>query len=109
MTREEGISLVSKFQNIKPKDLSLFLKWLNMDEKTFWKYINHFRDPRIWNKKNEEWILRDSIINHINDEGVDEVRLDKKEDCDFWLKPPRDKKSKENAYVLIGRGWVNHE
>lgn len=109
MTREEGISLVSKFQNKKPKDLNLFLKWLNMDEKTFWKYINHFRDPRIWNKKNEEWILRDSIINHINDEGVDEVRLDKKEDCDFWLKPPRDKKSKENEYVLIGRGWVNHE
>jgi N-acetyl sugar amidotransferase len=107
MSREEGIEMVRKYQDVKPKDLPLFLKWLGMPEGEFWEYINKQRDPRIWQKNNQgKWELKDSILNHVDDEGVDEVRLEKKEDCKFWLLSPRDLKSVEDDYVLIGRGWV---
>lgn len=107
MTREEGIEMVRKYQDVKPKDLPLFLKWLAMSEGEFWEYVDKQRDPIIWQKNNQDkWELKDSILNHVDDEGVDEVRLEKIEDCKFWLLPPRDLKSVEDDYVLIGRGWV---
>lgn len=106
--REEGIELIRKYQNEEPEDLPLFLKWVGMGKDEFWANINKFRDPLIWWKNScGEWELNDSILNHIDDDGVEEVRLEKKEDCRFLLLPPKDSKVKEDSYVLIGRGWVD--
>ena len=58
------------------------------------------------NGKNE-WILKDSILNHVDDEGVDDVRLEKKENCEFIVTPPKDPSANEDDYILIGRGWVD--
>ena len=110
MTRREGIELVRRYQNVQPHDLNLFLEWLDMDEVEFWKYINQYRDSRIWQKKDiDNWELKDSIINHANDEGVDDVRLDKAEDCHFRLLPPKDPNTQEDKYILVGRGWVERQ
>lgn len=107
MTREEGIAMVRRYQDAEPKDLPLFLDWLGMPADEFWSEINEFRDSRIWEKKRGNWELKDSILNHVGDEGVNEVRLEKREDCEFRLLPPRDSKVKEDKYILIGRGWVD--
>lgn len=107
MTREEGIEMVRRYQDVKPTDLPLFLDWLGMPGDEFRSEINKFRDSRIWEKKGNGWELKDSILNHVDDEGVNEVRLEKREDCEFKLLPPRDGKVKEDKYVLIGRGWVD--
>jgi len=108
MTREEGIELVSRYQNIKPSDLPLFLRWLGMAEGEFWQYIKQRHDPKIWKKNNNGgWELNDSIVNHSKDEGVDEVRLEKKEECHFQLNRAKDPKAIEDQYLLIGRGWVD--
>ena len=106
LTRQEGVELVKKYQNILPseKSLKLFLDWLGMDEKDFFKYIDEKRDPRIWKKEKGKWKLLDSIIDHVNDQGVDKG-LKKKENCKFIITPARGLKSKEDKYVLIGRGW----
>lgn len=108
LTREEGIELVRKYERMIPKDLSVFLQWIGMSEEEFWSYIDQHRDSRIWNHIGKgQWELKDSILNHIQDEGVDDVRLEKKEKCDFLLLPPRDPKAVEDDYVLVGRGWVD--
>ena len=108
MTREEGIGMVRRYQNTKPKDLPLFLEWIGMPEREFWAEVDKHRDPRIWRKKEKGgWELQDSILNHINDERIDGVRLEKNSDCKFLLMPPRDINSLEDKYVLIGRGWVH--
>lgn len=108
LTREEGIDLVSGYQHAlpSPKTLALFLSWVGMDEREFYDYIDAHRDPRIWRKTNGTWELLDSIINHRNDSGVDVVRLQKKGNSDFVITSPKEKTS-EDAYVLIGRGWVD--
>ena len=108
LTREEGIDLVQKYQNKRPKDIRNFLNWIGMSEEAFWFYIDQYRDPRIWEQNRDgDWRLKDSILNHRFDEGVENVRLAKKEDCCFIITPPRDPDAVEDDYVLIGRGWVD--
>lgn len=108
LTREEGINLVKQYQNLRPKTLNMFLDWIGMTENGFYYFIDKFRDSRIWAKKEKGgWKLIDSIINHINDIGIDSVRLKKIEACNFKLTQKKDNCIKENKYILIGRGWVD--
>jgi N-acetyl sugar amidotransferase len=108
LTREEGTALVRQYQDKKPEDLALFLKWAKISEEQFWAWIDNHRDPRAWQKDAAgQWQLLDSIIHHEKDEGVDAVRLQKQSPCDFQLNPPRVAVD-EDKYILIGRGWVDH-
>ena len=107
MTREQGIELVKQYSEIIPDDLDLFLEWVEMSIDEFFTCINDNRDKKIWTKKQNKWTLKDSIINHIDDEGVSEVRLSIKEDCHFVLTPSAEKDKKLQNYLLMGRGYVD--
>lgn len=108
LAREQGIALVKKFQNIKPskKSLQLFLKWVGMSEKDFYRAIDKFRSPVAWQKVRGTWKLKDSVVNHADDGGVDKVRLKIKGRCVFKITKPK-KAAQENTYVLLGRGWAD--
>ncbi|OJI07360.1 LPS biosynthesis protein [bacterium CG10_46_32] len=108
LTREQGIDLVKKYQNLKPskKSLSLFLKWVGMNKKDFYKSIDAFRSSVVWEKSGMAWKLKDSIVCHAGDEGVDSVRLRKKGRCEFKLTKPK-KTLKDDTYTLLGRGWAD--
>src|SRR5207247_8822733 len=59
-------------------DLDLFLRWVGMDEQELLDCLRDKRDSRIWGKDRcGQWVLLDSVVNHVNDPGVDEVRLRK--------------------------------
>lgn len=110
MTREEGIAHIRQRQDIPPDrgNLNNFLSWVDMDEGEFWSSVDKRRDLRIWEKDgSKQWHLKDSAINHIDDQGVDENRLEKTENCEFIITPSRNPKDKEDKYVLIGRGHVD--
>lgn len=111
LSREQGIALVQRYQALppSPKNVALFLEWLAMDAKEFWRYIDRKRDPSIWRKVDENnWQLLDSVENHIHDPGREEVRLEKEEErCDFELTASRDEQAQEDRYILIGRGYVD--
>lgn len=117
-TREEGIAMVKKYQSLllNQKNLTIFLQWLGMNKKDFFKYIDAKRDPRIWQKtKDGKWKLFDSVVNHITDAGVDRARLNKKRSLDNRVRHATEQDGKfiinangqykENGYILIGRGW----
>lgn len=108
LTREEGIDLVRKYQNVIPKDLPMFTQWLGITSDDFHKMVNKFRDPKIWKKRiNGDWELLDSVVNHANDPGVDSVRLKKTDSCVFQITPSRAPEKDSGGYELLNRGYVD--
>ena len=110
LTREEGIDLVEKYQNKlpDPESLNLFLSWIGMTKKDLFDHIDSRRDSRVWKKATDgQWQLSDSVINHRGDQGVERVRLLKKENCEFIITPSKTPALKDDQYVLVGRGWVD--
>jgi len=108
MTREEGIALCEKYSTLEPDDMPKFLDWIGMTKDEFLSYVWNKRDPQIWHKNsNEEWLLLDSISNHKNEPGVNEVRLEKVEDCNYRITPSAEPNALEDAYLLMGRGYID--
>lgn len=106
MTREEGIALVKQYSEIIPKDLPIYLNWAGLSESEFYKFVNKFRDPRIWEKSGDTYRLTDSVSNHLNDPNVDEVRLPKIENCKFEITLSREPGEETKSY-LMGRGYID--
>ena len=105
LTREEGIEKVKLYQKKKPKYLKLFLNWIGITESGFYFLIDRFRDQRVWERdKTHQWRLKDSILNHINDNGVLKTRLEKYADCIFQVTKRLGPKLKGDGYILIGKG-----
>jgi len=110
MTREEGINLVKNLKQTEPEDLDIFLKWVEFTNEEFKSYYWNKRDTSIWKKnKNEEWILRDSIENHIIGDHIEKARLEKIEDCKFILTEKAEPETSENEYLLMGRNYINKD
>jgi len=107
LTRSEGIELVEKYSKVNPKDKDLFLKWLNIDNDLFFELLNKHRSNTIWLKNNNNWELKDSIINHKNDFGLNEVSFETTGKCVFDSSSKKIEEEEINNYTLIGRGWVD--
>ena len=95
LTREEGIELVQKYEHKEPKTLSMFLEWLGMSREEFDGLLGKYRG------------VHDSVVAHVGDDGVDAMRLEKKEGCEFVITPSRSSTPDKNTYTLIGKGYVN--
>lgn len=109
LSRSEGIKLVHKYQNIIPKDIQLFLDWLEITQKELFSIIDKFRDDRIWAYKQNMWVLKDEVFNHFNDKKyVDEhMKLIYKSDsCSFLETQSKDASLKEDSYKLLEKGYV---
>ena len=109
LSREGGINLVQKFDaEIPYVSLRLFLDWIDMSENEFYKLIEPFRDPLVWNKnKKGEYTRIDKIENHNSDNNVANARLiinDRKKYFHSVLLEPEDE---NEGYVLMGRGYID--
>ena len=57
--RDEGIALVNRYDHEFPKKYFRdFLDYIDINESEFWKTIDNFRSPHLWEKKNNIWKLR---------------------------------------------------
>ena len=62
ITRNEAIELVKKFDHEFPKKyFDEFLKYIDIDEELFFRTIDNFRSPHLWEKKENNWILKQKI------------------------------------------------
>lgn len=76
MTREQAVELVARHDHVRPSDLDIFLRTADMTEAALLASIEPMRDPSIWEKDaGGVWKTRDSVVNHVNDEGVEKARL----------------------------------
>jgi len=55
LTREEGIALIRKYDDVKPRDIKRWLLYVGMSEEEFDQTADTFRDPRVWWKENGAW------------------------------------------------------
>ena len=64
ITREEGVALVKKYDHEFPKKyFKDFLEYIEIKEDLFWKTVDSFRSPHLWNfdSKLKKWILKEVI------------------------------------------------
>jgi len=83
MTREEGIALVRRYDNVKPESLAAYLEFLEISEKEFHDMIAPMRDTDIWVEKNGRWETRDSVVNHMPNESIEVARIGQVADRTF--------------------------
>lgn len=56
MRREEAVSLVRRYDHVKPRDLARWLAYVGMDEAAFDRLADTFRDPRVWSRRDGRWV-----------------------------------------------------
>lgn len=107
MTREEGIEASESYSQKRPADLPMLLDWLEMPEEEFWGWIDRKRSIDLWEiDRQGRWRLKDSILRHRNDPGIEEVRLPKTEACHFEITPSKNSGETADRYILIGKGFL---
>jgi N-acetyl sugar amidotransferase len=106
LSKNEAIQLVQQYQDIKPKDLNLFLEWIDMDEETFFSHINKFRNPNVWEKETSgNWQLKLKYQDlNLEDEHIKKIK--KNEKMKFTLTPSKDPSEQEDEYTLLEKGYV---
>ena len=107
MTREQGIELVAKHDHVRPSDMDMFLSAVDMSEEELLESIASMRDPAIWNQRDDGgWEVKDSVVNHADDEGVDAVRMKQVSNWQpFSPTPrkgsPREQDGAQTSYVIL--------
>lgn len=105
-TRAQGIALVAKYDHIKPSNLATFLEWIEMTEAELMALVDRHRDPRAWEKRpSGEWVAKDSVVRHLSDPGVENVKLIPQEPNDYQLTKLLEPEIKE--YILTGRQYMD--
>lgn len=108
ITREEGISLVNKYDKVIPPEIDSFCEWLGIKRDYFDSLIEKHRDLKIW-KKNEknEWVLRYSLLdNHSeNIDKINKVRLEINDRRKYIL--TKTLEEKDNEFILSGRHYMD--
>jgi len=59
ITREEAVALVRRYDGEFPKKyFKEFLEYLDITESHFWKVIDRYRMPHLWEKVKGKWKLK---------------------------------------------------
>lgn len=59
ITREEAVQLVRLYDHEFPKKyFKEFLDYISISEVEFWETVDKFRSPHLWDKIEENWVLR---------------------------------------------------
>jgi hypothetical protein len=76
MTREQGIEMVKKYDANRPRTLDAYLDYLDLTEEQLMSFVEPMRDEEIWERDEQgNWVVKDSVANHADEKGVDEVRV----------------------------------
>ncbi|MFT6734270.1 MAG: N-acetyl sugar amidotransferase [Polaribacter sp.] len=107
LSKADGLALIKKYIDVKPKALSVFLNWLDLSEDEFIKLIDPFRDPRIWVKNSaNNWEVKDSIFNYdvLSDSSQE---LDVEDAREYKVTELLEDQSSFNEYILLGRTYMD--
>ncbi|NCI49081.1 N-acetyl sugar amidotransferase [Sediminibacterium roseum] len=108
ISRDEGVELVKEYGITQPRNLPQFLEWIGITENSFHYLIDQHRNKKIWHR-NEKWDWERIDGTQLRKETPDSFAIactDK--GLDFRITVPK-KKSPDNKYILIGKGYVQSE
>ena len=80
MSREEGIEIIKKMDQVKSKDIYRWLDYVGWTEEKFDYVADTFRDPRVWWIKDGQW-WKDNIWGESSSYGY--VKLSEKEQTKY--------------------------
>lgn len=107
ISKAQGLQRIKEYLSVKPAALSLFLKWLDMDECEFMSIINRFRDPKAWRQEpNSEWKCYGSVL---------EATLESDTTCELGASDPMEyiqtvlleEQNWTTDYILLGRTFMD--
>ena len=107
LSKVDGLALIKKYIEVKPKALTVFLNWLGLSEDEFTKLINPFRDPKVWIENSVgDWDLQDNIFNYdvLSDDSEELDVIDYRE---YKLTKLLEDQSSFNEYILLGRTYMD--
>lgn len=109
LTRLQGIALAKQYTEKRPDDLSAFLDWIELDEKSLMRYVDAQRDPAVWEMRADgSWRLRETSENAPSAAAQEKAALNLREDsCSFEITTPRGDGDTSDNYRLISRGYVD--
>ncbi len=59
LSREEGVALVRRYDGEFPdRHYKFFLDYTGLTEEEFWYHIDRNRSPHLWDKNDNDWVLR---------------------------------------------------
>lgn len=107
ISKSEGLNLIKEYLPVKPKALTAFLAWLNMDEEEFMAIIDKFRDPRAWNKDSKgEWECFGSILTANIEFGI-ASELMANDPMEYIETPLLEEQEWNTDYILLGRTYMD--
>ena len=110
MTREEGIAVVRRYQEIVPSDTGLFTRWLGIGEKELFSILERFRNPLFWERDDNGWRLKESVALHVEEHEKVPFPTQREETrCEFTLTPPKVAPEEERTYRLVETGFVHND
>lgn len=107
LSKADGLALIKKFIDVKPKALSVYLSWLGITEEELDKLIEPFRDKNIWIKNNVgHWTLKESIFEYdvLSDNSQE---LDVNDAREYILTGLLEEQSNFYEYILLGRTYID--
>jgi N-acetyl sugar amidotransferase len=107
LSKVDGLALIKKYIDVKPKALSVFLNWLHLSEDEFTKLLDPFRDRNVWVENSAgSWELKDSIFNYdvLSDNSQE---LDVEDARDYKVTELLEDQSSFNEYILLGRTYMD--
>lgn len=107
LSKADGLALIKKYIDVKPKALSIFLNWLDLSEDEFTKLLDPFRDRNVWVENSAgSWELKDSIFNYdvLSDNSQE---LDVEDARDYKVTELLEDQSSFNEYILLGRTYMD--
>jgi N-acetyl sugar amidotransferase len=62
LTREEGVTLVRKFDGEFPKkNYDTFLEYTGLTDQEFWEHVDSWRSPHLWEQEGDQWKLKQQV------------------------------------------------
>jgi N-acetyl sugar amidotransferase len=104
ITRDQGIKLVKKYENIKPKNLHLFASWLGMNEKGLEFLINSHKNKNYWKEVDvNKWKFAGLSTHFKLNNNTKKITLN-----NFKKFYQNNHKTKNNKhYITFGKGFNN--
>ncbi|MDA9327255.1 N-acetyl sugar amidotransferase [Flavobacteriaceae bacterium] len=75
MTREEGINMVKLYDANTPSSLNTYLEFLEISIEEFYNMVEPMRDLEIWEKKENNWVMKDNVANHLSHEFTHNAKV----------------------------------
>jgi len=101
LSRKDAIKLIDKYDSLKPDNIKNYFDWLEIDEDEFYKYINLFRDSKIWKlNKLKKWKKIVSITNY-------ETKNKKIKYKPYIKTKLLERDNSKDKYILTGRSYID--